>query len=217
MEYMHRTVNKPRRLVSLPSIVFALSFVLLGWSASHSIAYALVGLVQHGPHDHHAEEHIHGYMDVLKLTGGIGLVLAFTLALRVFFRHGTFGEWLRDGSLSGIRKQVALATVLPAAVFVFVEHLERLLAGTGTYPSVLLLAVGVLAQLAVGLLCLALVRVTLRVAERVIHSITRRRLVRFVRGATRPVVESVLFVRSPGPMADSAAGRAPPFFIITPG
>jgi hypothetical protein len=215
---MHRKLNEPRRLVSLPSIVFALSFVLVGWIASHSIAYALVGLVQHGPHEHHhAEEHIHGYMGILKLAAGIGLVLAFTLALRVFFRHGTFGEWLRDGSLSGLSKQIALATVLPAAVFVFVEHLERLLAGTGTYPSVLLLAVGVLAQLVVGLVCLALVRVTLRIAERVIHSITRRRPVRLVRGATRPVVESVLFVRLRCPMADSAAGRAPPFSIITPG
>src|SRR5215218_2384997 len=112
-KYMRHTVNGPRRLVSLPSIVFALSFVLLGWIASHSIAYALVGLVQHGHHEHHAEEHIHGYMGVLKLMGGIGLVLAFTLALRVFFRHGTFGEWLRDGSLAGLSKQVTLATVLP--------------------------------------------------------------------------------------------------------
>jgi hypothetical protein len=215
---MRRTLNEPRRLVSLPSIVFALSFVLLGWIASHSIAYALIGLVQHGHHEHHhAEEHIHGYMSVLKLMGGIGLVLAFTFALRAFFRHGTFGEWLRDGSLSGISKQVALATVLPAVVFVFVEHLERLLAGTGTYPSVLLLAVGVLAQLVVGLVCLALVRVTLRIAERVIHSITRRRLVPVVRGATSPVVESVLFVRSRCPMADSAAGRAPPLSFINPG
>ena len=215
---MRRTLNGPRRLVSLPSIVFALSFVLLGWIASHSIAYALIGLVQHGHHEHHhAEEHIHGYMSVLKLMGGIGLVLAFTFALRAFFRHGTFGEWLRDSSLSAISKQLALATVLPAAVFVFVEHLERLLAGTGTYPSVLLLAVGVLAQLVVGLVCLALVRVTLRIAERVIHSITRRRLVPVVRGATSPVVESVLFVRSRCPMADSAAGRAPPLSFINPG
>lgn len=214
---MHRTVNEPRRLVSLPSIVFALSFVLLGWIASHSIAYALIGLVQHGHHEHHVEEHIHGYMSVLKLMGGIGLVLAFALALRAFFRHGTFGAWLRDGSLSGISKQVALATVLPAVVFVFVEYLERLLAGTGTYPSVLLLAVGVLAQLVVGLVCLTLVRVTLRIAERVIHSITRRRLVPVVRGATSPVVESALFVRSRCPMADSAAGRAPPLSFINPG
>jgi hypothetical protein len=201
-------------MVSLPSVVFALSFVLLGWIASHSVAYALVDLVPNEqPHDHHhtEEHHVHGYMGVLKLTGGIGLVLAFALALRIFFQHGTFGEWLREGSLSGTAKQVTLSTVLPAAVFVLAEYLERWAAGTGTYPPALLLTLGIFTQLAVGLLCLALVRFTFRVAERVIHSIARRRHVRCVRRATGHTVESVLFVRLPCPMADSAGGRAPPF------
>src|SRR5215210_3793832 len=124
------------------------------------------------PHDHH-EWHIHGYLDVLKLADGSGLVLAFGLALRTFFRHGSFGEWLYEGGIAGSRKQVALATALPAGVFVLVEYLERLAAGTGTTPSVRVLAVGILVQLVVGLLCLALVRVTFRVTERVIDSITR--------------------------------------------
>ena len=133
---------------SLPSAVFALAFVLLGWIASHSVAYALVGLLPHG-HDHH-EQHIHGYLEALKLAGGCGLVLAFALALRMFFNHGSFGEWLHEGGVAGTRKQIALSPVLPAAVFVVIEYVERFAAGTGTTPSAQLLVVGVFVQLAVG-------------------------------------------------------------------
>jgi hypothetical protein len=158
--------------VSLPSVVFALAFILLGWITSHSIAYTLLGLVPHEHQDHH-EWHIHGYLEVLKLAGSGGLVLAFGLALRSFFRHGSFGRWLHEGGIAGTRKQVALATFLPAVVFVLIEHLERLVAGTGTSPSVRLLTVGIFIQLVVGLLCLALVRITFRVAQGVIDSIAR--------------------------------------------
>jgi hypothetical protein len=205
-----RETNKSKKhYLSLPSVVFALSFILLGWIASHSIAYALVEYMPHG-HDHHSEENIHGYMSVLKLAGGHGLVLGFALALRAFFRHGSFGEWLREGGVAGTRKQVALATILPAAVFILIEYLERLAAGTGTIPSVQVLAAGVLVQLVAGLLCLALVRVTFSATERVVRSFVRRRIIRSVRRVTTPIVESVLFVRSLCPIADSAAGRAPP-------
>lgn len=192
----------------MPSAVFALAFILLGWIASHSITYALVGFVPHG-HDHH-EWHVHGYLEVLKLAGGGGLVLAFALALRAFFRHGSFGEWLREGGIAGTRKQAMLATALPAAVFVLVEYLERIAAGTGTSPSARLLVMGVLVQLVVGLFCLVLVRVTFRVAERVIGSIARGLSVRADRRAAGSVLESLVFVRSPCPMVDSKAGRAPP-------
>ena len=210
-----RETNKSRKHhLSLPSVVFALSFILLGWIASHSIAYALVEYIPHG-HDHHGEGNIHGYMGVLKLVGGHGLVLGFTLALRAFFRHGSFGEWLREGGVAGTRKQAALATILPAVVFILIEYLERLAAGTNTIPSIQLLAAGVLVQLVVGLLCLALVRVTFSATERVVRSFARRRIVRSVRRVTDPIVESVLFVRSLCPMADSAAGRAPPFSSIS--
>jgi hypothetical protein len=216
MESVIQGTNRLRRhWLSLPSVLFALAFILLGWIASHSIAYTLVDLIPHGHHGHHGEEHIHGYMGILKLGGGGGLVLAFAFALRMFFRHGSFGEWLHEGGVAGTRRQVALATVLPAAVFVLIEYLERLAAGTGTTPSARLLAVGVLVQLVVGLLCLALVRVTLRVAERVIHSIARRCLARPSQKVTVPALVSALFVRSLGPMADSAAGRAPPFSTVS--
>lgn len=211
MEYMRRTLNESRQLVSLPSVVFTLSFVLLGWIASHSIAYALVDLLPHEHYHHHGEKHIHGYMGLLKLTGGIGLALAFTLALQAFFRHGSFGEWLREGGLSGTRKQVAMATTLPAAVFVLVEHLERIAAGTGTSPSVRLLVVGVLVHLLVGLLCLMLVRLTFRVAEHVIGSLAQDPIARRDQRAAELAPESVLFANSLCPMASSAAGRAPPF------
>src|SRR4028118_1283458 len=121
---MSRGRNRAARCYfSLASVVFALAFVLLGWIASHSVAYALVGLLPHG-HDHH-EQHIHGYLEALKLAGGCGLVLAFALALRMFFNHGSFGEWLHEGGVAGTRKQIALSTVLPAAVFVVIEDLER--------------------------------------------------------------------------------------------
>jgi hypothetical protein len=210
-----RETNKSKKHhLSLPSVVFALSFILLGWIASHSIAYALVEYMPHG-HDHHGEENIHGYMSVLKLAGGHGLVLGFALALRAFFRHNSFGEWLREGGVAGTRKQVALATILPAAVFILIEYLERLAAETGTIPSVQLLAAGVLVQIVVGLVCLALVRVTFSATERVVRSFARRRIIRSVRRVTDPIVESVLFVRSLCPMADSAAGRAPPFSSIS--
>ena len=203
-----RTNKLKKHSLSLPSVVFALSFVLLGWIASHSIAYTLVGLMPHGHHDHH--EHIHGYLGVVKIAGGGGLVLAFCLALRAFVRHESFGEWLHEGGVAGTRKQITLATTLPATVFVLIEYLERLAPGTGTTPSARLLTAGILVQLVVGLVCLALVRTTFRVAERIIHSITRRRLVRSVRRALDCTAESAPFVRSLCPMADSAAGRAPP-------
>lgn len=201
------------RYFSLPSFVFALAFVLLGWIASHSVAYALVGLLPHG-HDH-PEPHIHGYLGALKLAGGCGLVLAFALALRVFFKHGTFGEWLHEGGIAGTRKQVALATVLPAAVFVAIEHLERLAAGMGTAPSARLLVVGVLVQLVVGLLCLGLVRITFRVAEKVIEFAVRRVRPRTNRLTTGPVLESAVFARLLCPLADRKAGRAPPVPVVS--
>jgi hypothetical protein len=197
------------RYFSLPSVVFALAFVLLGWIASHSVAYALVGLLPHG-HDHH-EQHIHGYLEALKLAGGWGLVLAFTLALRVFFRHGSFGEWLHEGGVAGTRKQIVLSTVLPATVFVVIEYLERFAAGTGTTPSAQLLVVGVLVQLVVGLLCLGLVRITFRMVEKAIEFAVRRRRPRPDRLSTGLFLESAFFARLLCPLADSKAGRAPPF------
>jgi hypothetical protein len=48
-----RETNKLKKHhLSLPSVVIALSFILLGWIASHSIAYTLVEYMPHG-HDHH--------------------------------------------------------------------------------------------------------------------------------------------------------------------
>jgi len=188
--------------------MFARAFVLLGWIASHSVAYALVGLLPHG-HDHH-EQHIHSYMQALKLVGGCGLVLAFALALRMFFNHGSFGNWLHEGGVAGTRKQIALSTVLPSAVFVVIEYLERFAAGTGTTPSARLLVVGVFVQLVVGLLCLGLVRMAFRVAEKVIEFAVRRKRPRPGRPSTSPVLESAVFVRLLCPLADLKAGRAPP-------
>lgn len=195
--------------MSMPSLVFALAFILLGWIASHSISYALADLARHD-HYNSSELQMHGYMDVLELAGSGVLVLAFSLAVRSFFRYGSFGKWLHEGGISGTRKQVSLATALPAAVFVLVEYLERIAAGTGTLPSTRLLAVGVLVQLVVGLLCLALVRGTFHVAERVIVSIIQSRLVRRDRRSPAVVLESTVFACPLCPMADSAAGRAPP-------
>ena len=191
--------------------MFALAFVLLGWIASHTVAYGLVGLLPDG--HHHGEEHVHGYMSLLKPAGGLGLVVAFGLALRFFFRHGSFGEWLHEGGVAGTRKQIMLATTLPAGVFVLVEHLERMAAGTGTLPSAKLLVVGVLVQFFVGLACLTLVRFVFRVAERVIRSISRSR----VRRDRRPTTlsgDGVVFTRPPCPMADWASGRGPPVPVV---
>jgi hypothetical protein len=181
-------------LVSLPSAVFTLAFIVLGWTTSHSIAYSLVDLMTHD----HLEWHIHGYLDVLKLAGGGGLVL---------------GRWLHEGGIAGTRKQVTLATTLPAAIFVLVEHLERLVAGTGTSPSARLLAVGILVQLVVGLLCLALVRTTFRVAERIIGTIAHG-FMRPARRSTSLSLQSAIFIYSRCPIANSKASRAPPGSII---
>lgn len=208
---MTRGANKPRRRSVPPSVAFTLAFALLGWIAGHSIAYDVVGLLQHD----HREPQTHGYLDTLGLTGGVALVLAFGLSLRAFFQRGSFGEWLRKGGIAGNRKQVALATTLPAGVFILIEHLERLVAGTGTTPSARLLTVGVLVQLVVGLLCLALVRLTFRVAEQIIVSFARNLSLRPGRHAADSYFEGVLFVRLLCPMADSAAGRAPPFPIVS--
>ena len=208
---MVRVTNTLRgRLPSLPSVVFALASVLLGWIAGHYIVYTLFGLVPSGVSHGHAEQHIHGYLEVLKLAGGGGLVVAFSLALRSFFRHGSFGEWLHDGGIAGTRKQVALVTVLPAGFFVAAEHAERLIAGTGTVPSAQLLLAGVFVQLVVGLLCLGLVRMTFRVAERVILSVTSRHHAAPGRRSAGLALRSIIFARSLSPMAGSEAGRAPP-------
>jgi hypothetical protein len=206
--------SKTSRSASLPSVVFALAFVLFGWIGGHAISYALVDLLPHGHHHHH-EPQIHGYMGALKLAGGVGLVLGFVLALRVFFRRGSFGEWLHEGGVSGTRKQISLATALPASVYVLVEYLERLAAGTGTSPSARLLLVGVFVQLVVGLSCLALVRFTFRVAARVIRSIARSTFSRLERRANGPILKHVAIVCPPCPMAGAAAGRAPPFSDVT--
>jgi len=141
-------------------------------------------------------------------------VLAFALALRVFFEHGSFGEWLREGGTAGTRRQIVLATVLPAGVFVIVEYLERMAAGTGTSPSAPLLVVGVFVQLVVGLLCLGLVRITFRVAEKVIEAAVRRKRARSHLLTTGPVLESIVFARLLCPLADRKAGRAPPVPIF---
>jgi hypothetical protein len=169
---MTRGASKPRRWFTSPSVAFALAFALLGWIAGHSIAYDIMGLLPHDHHGHH-EPQTHGYLDTLRLTGSVALVLAFGLSLRAFFQRGSFGEWLREGGIAGNRKQVVLAMALPASVFILVEHLERLIAGTGTTPPARLLAVGVLVQLGVGLLCLALVRLAFRAAEQVFVSLAR--------------------------------------------
>ncbi len=204
---MTRGADKPGRWSPPPSVAFALAFALLGWIAGHSVAYDLVGLL---PHDDHRGPHAHGYLATLEFMGSVVLVLAFGLALRAFFRHGSFGEWLREGGVAGTYKQVALATVLPAGVFVLVEHVERLAAGTGTLPPAGLLAVGVLVQFFVGLACLALVRFSFRVAEQVIRSLARRPTIRPNRRAANPSFGGTTFARPLCPMADSAAGRAPP-------
>jgi hypothetical protein len=209
-----KTNGAKGRSFSVPSVVFALAFVLLGWIASHSIAYALVGLLPHG-HDQH-EHHIHSYLGALKVAGGGMLVLAFTLALRAFFKHGTFGRWLHEGGIAGTHKQVVLATVLPAATFVAIEYLERFVAGTGTTPSARLLVVGVFVQLVVGLLCLGLVRLTFRVAEKVIESAVRRMHLGPDQRSTSSVLESVVLARLLCPLAHSKAGRAPPILVVYP-
>ena len=211
---MTREANKPRRRSIPPSVAFALAFALLGWIAGHSIAYEIVGLLQHD-HRGHREPQTHGYLDILGLTGGVGLVLAFGLSLRTFFQRGSFGKWLREGGIAGNRKQAALATALPAGVFILIEYLERLVAGTGTTPSARLLAVGVLVQLVVGLLCLALVRLTFRAAERFIVSFARNLSLRPGQHPACLHFEDALFVRLLCPMADSAAGRAPPAPIVS--
>lgn len=208
-----------------PSVVFALAFALLGWIAGHSIAYDLVGLSPDGHHHgqahgqasghHHGDDpgpSIHGYMDALGLTGGVVLVLAFVLALRTFFRHGSFGEWLREGGAVGTLEQVALSTTLPAAVFVLAEYLERTVAGTGTVPDGRLLVAGVFVQVVVGLVCLALVRLTFRVAERVFDAGDRGAPARRDRGATGFLLTTTVLARPSCPMADPGAGRAPPAF-----
>jgi hypothetical protein len=142
-------------------------------------------------------------------------VFAFTLALRVFFKHGTFGEWLHEGGIAGTRKQITLATVLPATVFVATEYLERFAAGPGTNPSARLLVVGVSVQLAVGLLCLGLVRMTFRVAEKIIEFAVRRMRRLRDRRTTSLLLESVVFARLLCPLADSKAGRAPPILVVS--
>lgn len=212
-----------------PSVVFALAFASLGWIAGHSIAYEIVGLSPDGHHrvqetgHHHGQGHdhpgpqepgVHGYMDALGLTGGVVLVLAFVLALRAFFRHGSFGEWLREGGRVGTAKQVALSVALPAAVFVVAEYAERMAAGTGTVPPAGLLVAGVFVQFAVGLVCLALVRLTFRVAERVFEAGDGDAPARRSRRTGRFLPATTVFARSSCPMADRGAGRAPPLFSV---
>lgn len=208
-----------------PSVLFALTFALLGWIAGHSIAYEIVGLPPEGPggghqHDHgHDHGHgaqgpsVHGYMDTLGVTGGVALVLALVLALRAFFRHGSFGEWLREGGRLGTLKQISLSTTLPAAVFVAAEYLERMAAGTGTMPGVRLLAVGVFVQVVVGLACLALVRLGFRVAERVLD--TGEEPAGPAGPSLSRLLATAVLARSTRPMADRAAGRAPPCLPVS--
>ena len=201
-----------RRIASLPSVVFAVSFALLGWIASHAIAYALVDLLPHAGGGHR-EPNVHGYMGGLKLAGGAGLVLAFAFALRALFRHEAFGDWLHKSGAAGKRRQALLSTIVPPAVFVFAEHAELWAAGTGTSPSAQLLVIGVFVQLLVGLLCLGLMHLALHATERIVTRVARDRRAVAPSRDTAGLVAAVVLVHSPAPMAGSEAGRAPPAHV----
>jgi hypothetical protein len=71
-----------------------------------------------------------------------------------------------------------------------------------------------LVQLMVGLLCLAFVRATFRVTERIIGYIAWGLFVQPSGTPTGLARMSLGFARRPCPMADSQAGRAPPASIV---
>jgi hypothetical protein len=90
-----------------------------------------------------------------------------------------------------------------------------MIAAAGTSPSVRLLVVGILVQLVVGLLCLVIVRVTFRAAERVIHLLAPEELsVRSNRRVIGLVLQSLVLEASMRPMADAKAWRAPPVPVV---
>jgi hypothetical protein len=74
--------------------------------------------------------------------------------------------------------------------------------------------VGVLVQLIVGLLCLAFVRATFRMTERIIGYIARGLFVQPRGYSTALALMSLICARRPCPMADSQGGRAPPASIV---
>jgi hypothetical protein len=191
----------------LPVLVFALGFSAMGWLTSHCLAYAIVGVEAPtaGGHVHGAAAHAgHGYLTALPLPALLTMALGVAVLLRYLFAGGSLTPALEPGGALGLRAQIALATALPALVFVAVE-----LAQNGRGASGLVLAVGIVLELLVGGVVLFAIRAALGAVERIVTTLRRPSRIAPARAAV-PRPAGVLLAAPGSPLARRLAGRAPP-------
>jgi hypothetical protein len=193
--------------IGVPVLAFAAGFSTVGWLASHCLAYSLVGVdgAGHAGHVHGAAAHAgHGYLSVVPLPAVLSLALGLALVLRWLFAGGSFTAALEEGGAIGTRVQLALATVVPAAVFVVAELAQH---GSAVPPAVL--AVGVALELVIGACVLAGIRFALRAVERAVRASESRRP-RLPQGAGPGWSAACAVAPLGSPLAGCHAGRAPP-------
>jgi hypothetical protein len=195
-----------------PVLAFAAGFSAMGWLASHCLAYSLVGATPAGAgdagqaaHVHGAAAHAgHGYLGALPLPAVLLTAFGLALVLRWLFAGGSFTAAVDEGGTIGTWAQLALATAVPAAVFVLVE-----LAQHGGAVSPALLAAGVAFELVIGACVLVGIRFALRAVERHVRRLGARRA-RCSPGPEPGRPSECILAPLGSPLAGRRAGRAPP-------
>ncbi|MBI5309555.1 MAG: hypothetical protein HZB14_00790 [Actinobacteria bacterium] len=192
-----------RLRVPMPAISFAAGVSWIGWTAGHDLAYSLLGLTG-SP----AADAAHGYMPAARGAGAVLVAVAFAFVLRLLLRHGSGERWLTCGSPC-LAAQIAIATIAPVVTFAAAESIELASAADPYVRLTDLLAVGVPAQLLVGLLTLLVVRFSIGAAARVIELVKRRRPTRLAQPLAGPNPTQIL-PRRAQPLRGLVAMRAPP-------
>lgn len=180
--------------------VFAIGLAFLGYGAGHELVYQLLGIA-----GTLGVSSVHGYLPFGGLAAACATVAGFTLAARALFKQQD-----HDRVDPPWRRRAALSAAIPALTFLVGESAELAFAPTQYVSPLLLFAVGVPFQIAIGLFVVLVARFTLRGVEAAV------RLFRRTRGRhPRPVGSIPLRPLAVDAFGDVVAGpplggRAPP-------
>ena len=187
--------------------VLAFPLVLAGSQVTHDLTYRLLYPV-HATRAQALTATGHGYLH--DASFGIVVGLAAVLAGLVF----RIVEVRRDSDAAVVRVPPAPFALLPIAIFVVQENLERVVHGGGAPFAAVLeptFRVGIVLQLPVALVAYLLTRALLGAADRIgaaLRRIPPRSLVSCAGSDPRPV--RIALARPAGVLALGRAGRAPP-------
>lgn len=132
--------------------MFALGLALLGYGAGHEIVYELLGIAG-SP----AARSVHGYLPLTGFAASLLSVAGFGVAARALFARSDAGVAAPPWGLRAL-----LAATVPAAAFVLGESAELLAAPAAYVSPLLLFALGVPVQCAIGLIAFAIARFAIR-------------------------------------------------------